>query len=107
MYHDNLPVVPNFFLAAKRPNGPASVAIRQASYGGALRARGMHSLRSYGQPRRERHGSQQTIDESAQIGMPPSELGRVSIVSGTSSNRHEEHQGGWISMDIQTWRPQS
>jgi hypothetical protein len=46
--HD-LPTVPNFFLAAKGPDGSAAVAKRQACYDGALGARGMHSLMSYGQ----------------------------------------------------------
>jgi hypothetical protein len=46
---DDLPVAPNFFLAAKRPDGSAAVAKRQACYDGALGARGMDSLQSYGQ----------------------------------------------------------
>ncbi|EED23188.1 conserved hypothetical protein [Talaromyces stipitatus ATCC 10500] len=45
--HD-LPIAPNFFLAAKGPDGSASVAKRQACYDGALGARGMHSLQEYG-----------------------------------------------------------
>jgi hypothetical protein len=44
--HD-LPVVPNFFLAAKGPDGSLDVAGRQASYDGALGARGIHSLQNY------------------------------------------------------------
>jgi hypothetical protein len=46
---DDLPIVPNFFLAAKGPDGSLAVAGRQACYDGALGARGMHSLQSYGQ----------------------------------------------------------
>ncbi|PVH94218.1 hypothetical protein DM02DRAFT_618786 [Periconia macrospinosa] len=46
--HD-LPMAPNFFLAAKGPDGSLAVAGRQACYDGALGARGMHSLQSYGQ----------------------------------------------------------
>ena len=46
---DNLPMAPNFFLAAKGPDGSLAVAGRQACYDGALGARGMHSLQSYGQ----------------------------------------------------------
>lgn len=45
--HD-LPMAPNFFLAAKGPDGSAAVAKRQACYDGALGARGMHSLQLYG-----------------------------------------------------------
>jgi hypothetical protein len=44
--HD-LPMAPNFFLAAKGPDGSLAVAGRQACYDGALGARGMHSLQSY------------------------------------------------------------
>ncbi|KAF2276697.1 uncharacterized protein EI97DRAFT_376289 [Westerdykella ornata] len=43
-----LPLAPNFFLAAKGPDGSAAVAKRQACYDGALGARGMHSLQSHG-----------------------------------------------------------
>ena len=46
---DDLPIAPNFFLAAKGPDGTAAVARRQACYDGALGARGMHSLQSYGE----------------------------------------------------------
>lgn len=47
--HDDLPIVPNFFLAAKGPDGSLAVASKQASYDGSLGARGMQSLLSYGQ----------------------------------------------------------
>jgi hypothetical protein len=46
--HD-LPIVPNFLLAAKGPDGLLAVARRQASYDGALGARSIHSLQTYGQ----------------------------------------------------------
>ncbi|RDL30681.1 uncharacterized protein BP5553_10026 [Venustampulla echinocandica] len=45
----DLPISPNFFLAAKGPDGSLAVARRQACYDGALGARGMYSLQSYGQ----------------------------------------------------------
>ena len=45
---DDLPILPNFMVAAKGPDGSLAVAGRQASYDGALGARGMHSLQSYG-----------------------------------------------------------
>jgi hypothetical protein len=44
----DLPMAPNFFLAAKGPDGSLAVAERQACYDGALGARGMHSLLSHG-----------------------------------------------------------
>lgn len=46
---DDLPIAPNFFLAAKGPDGSLAVAGRQACYDGALGARGMHSLQTYKQ----------------------------------------------------------
>ncbi|RWA10175.1 hypothetical protein EKO27_g4938 [Xylaria grammica] len=46
----NLPIAPNFFLTAKGPDGTLSIAKRQACYDGALGARGMKSLRAYGDP---------------------------------------------------------
>ncbi|KAI1820135.1 hypothetical protein F4861DRAFT_533893 [Xylaria intraflava] len=44
----DLPIAPNFFLAVKGPDGSLPVAARQACYDGALGARGMHSLQTYG-----------------------------------------------------------
>ncbi|KIW77317.1 hypothetical protein Z517_09763 [Fonsecaea pedrosoi CBS 271.37] len=46
---EDLPIVPNFFLEAKGPEGVPAVAKLQACFAGALGARGMHSLVSYGQ----------------------------------------------------------
>ena len=46
--HD-LPIAPNFFLAAKGLDRSIVVVGRQASYDGALRARSMHCLQSYRQ----------------------------------------------------------
>jgi hypothetical protein len=40
--------MPNFFLEAKGPDGSLAVAGRQACYDGALGARGIHSLQSFG-----------------------------------------------------------
>ncbi|KAK3321448.1 hypothetical protein B0T19DRAFT_445206 [Cercophora scortea] len=46
----DLPLAPNFFLAVKGPSGLPVVALRQACYDGALGARGIHALLSYGKP---------------------------------------------------------
>ena len=48
---EDLPMAPNFFLAAKGPDGTAAVARQQACYHGALGARGIQSLQSYGLPK--------------------------------------------------------
>ncbi|CEJ91863.1 hypothetical protein VHEMI07551 [[Torrubiella] hemipterigena] len=47
-----LPIAPNVFLQAKGPNTFLPGALLQACYNGALGARAMHSLQSYGQPTR-------------------------------------------------------
>ncbi|KAL9616393.1 MAG: hypothetical protein Q9160_008747 [Pyrenula sp. 1 TL-2023] len=44
---ENLPILPNFFLAVKGPDGSLAVAGRQATYDGALGARAMRSLEGY------------------------------------------------------------
>ncbi|KAM3065768.1 hypothetical protein ACMFMG_010006 [Clarireedia jacksonii] len=42
-------IAPNFFLEAKGPSGSTVVALRQACHDGAIGARAMHSLQTYGQ----------------------------------------------------------
>ena len=42
------PALPNVFTEVKGPDGSAAVVKRQACYDGALGARGMHELRSFG-----------------------------------------------------------
>lgn len=46
---DRRPIVPNFFLEARGNDVPVFVATRKACYAGALAARGMQALQSYGQ----------------------------------------------------------
>lgn len=43
-----IPIVPNFFLEVKGPNGSAAVNTQQACYNGAIGARAMHQLQNYG-----------------------------------------------------------
>jgi len=45
----DLPIVPNFSLAVKGPDGSLSVATRQACYDGALGARAIRSVQSFGE----------------------------------------------------------
>ncbi|KAI0423504.1 hypothetical protein F5Y09DRAFT_336530 [Xylaria sp. FL1042] len=58
--HD-LPIVPNFFLNVKGPNGTLAVAGCQACYDGALGARGMNSLQRYGDPELGADGKAYTL----------------------------------------------
>ncbi|KAG5289101.1 hypothetical protein I7I48_08341 [Histoplasma ohiense] len=46
---DSLPMAPNFFLEAKGPDDSAAIARIQACYDGALGARDIQSIQSYGQ----------------------------------------------------------
>ncbi|ETS00704.1 hypothetical protein M419DRAFT_83154 [Trichoderma reesei RUT C-30] len=46
---EELPIAPNFFLEVKGPGASAEVAPRQVCYDGALGARGIQSLQSYGE----------------------------------------------------------
>ncbi|EJP67430.1 uncharacterized protein BBA_03210 [Beauveria bassiana ARSEF 2860] len=58
------PIVPNFFLEAKAPRGGADIAKRQACLDGALGARAMHSLQTYGEETQENpsyHGNAYTF----------------------------------------------
>ena len=43
-----IPILPNFFLEAKGPEGTTVVAKRQVLYDGTLGARGIHSIQCYG-----------------------------------------------------------
>ncbi|KAF3897017.1 hypothetical protein GTR04_0356 [Trichophyton interdigitale] len=43
----DLPILPNFFLEAKGPDGNPAIAMRQACYDGTIGARGMNALQSY------------------------------------------------------------
>ncbi|KAI9765135.1 MAG: hypothetical protein M1839_005613, partial [Geoglossum umbratile] len=46
--HQHAPSLPNLFVEGKGPDGSTAVAKRQACYDGALDARGMHKLQSFG-----------------------------------------------------------
>ncbi|WEW59006.1 hypothetical protein PRK78_004474 [Emydomyces testavorans] len=59
--HTHLPAVPNFFLEAKGPDGSAAVARRQACHDGAIGARAIQSLRSFGQREPVYDGNTYTI----------------------------------------------
>ena len=47
---EDLPMAPNFFLEVRGPHGTYAVAPRPSCYAGALGARAMHKLQSYGEP---------------------------------------------------------
>ncbi|KAG5994855.1 hypothetical protein E4U43_003165 [Claviceps pusilla] len=67
-FRPELPILANFFLEVKGPDGIPSVAPRQACYNGALGARGMQSLQSYGQPELKYDNKAYTISATYQLG---------------------------------------
>jgi hypothetical protein len=62
------PIVPNFFLEAKGPDGTPAVAKRQARYDGAMGARGMHSLQNYSEEEAVYDGNAYTFSSTYQGG---------------------------------------
>ncbi|KAJ6437515.1 hypothetical protein O9K51_10074 [Purpureocillium lavendulum] len=92
----DLPIVPNFSLAVKGPDGSLSVATRQACYDGALGARAMHSVQSYGQT--------PTLDNRA--------YAITSIYHGGTLKMYTSHpipasnpnrECGFVTTQIRTW----
>ncbi|KAK7967616.1 uncharacterized protein PG986_001893 [Apiospora aurea] len=60
--------MPNNLLAVKGPDGSAAVAIRQANYDGALSARGMLSVFSYGSSGSQYDGNSRVITSTYHSG---------------------------------------
>ncbi|TWU73478.1 hypothetical protein ED733_000418 [Metarhizium rileyi] len=93
----DLPILANFFLEAKGPDGSLSVASRQACYNGALGARGMHSLQSYSQQELEYDNKAYTISSiyhGGQLKM---------YTSHPISPRTPEGKPGFVMTQIKTW----
>ncbi|KAM3497510.1 hypothetical protein MY10362_009142 [Beauveria mimosiformis] len=57
-------MAPNFFIEAKAPRGGADVAKRQACLDGAIGARAMHSLRTYGEGELSYDGNAHTFSST-------------------------------------------
>ncbi|KID92393.1 hypothetical protein MAJ_10858, partial [Metarhizium majus ARSEF 297] len=94
--HD-LPIVPNYLFQAKGPDGSLAVATRQASYDGALGARGIHSLQSYKQAEPQYNNNAYTL---------------TSIYHGGTLKMYTSHpipplvageQPGFVMTQIKTW----
>ncbi|MCJ1448908.1 MAG: hypothetical protein MMC23_009427 [Stictis urceolatum] len=90
--HD-LPMAPNFFVAAKGPDGTPAVASRQACYDGALGARGMHTLASYG--RNSRHNTASTITSTYQSGTLKMYVSHVVVNNEGSPEYHMSQLNAW------------
>ncbi|EXJ84238.1 hypothetical protein A1O3_04905 [Capronia epimyces CBS 606.96] len=102
-----LPMVPNFFLQVKGPNGTPAVAIRQACYNGALGARGLHSLQSYGQDHLPSDNNAYTITNTYLDGTLKMYLTqRTQSSSPGSRPKYYMHMlGGWcMTGNLKTFR---
>lgn len=93
----DLPILANFFLEAKGPDGTLSVASRQSCYNGALGARGMLSLQSYGQPEPEYDNKAYTISSIYHGGM------LKMYTSHPIPPRTPEGKPGFVTTQIKTW----
>ncbi|RMD41859.1 hypothetical protein DV735_g3278, partial [Chaetothyriales sp. CBS 134920] len=66
--HTHLPAVPNFFLEAKGPDRSGAEGLRQACHDGAIGARAIQSLRSYGQSNPVYDNNAYTISSTYHLG---------------------------------------
>ncbi|OCK78089.1 hypothetical protein K432DRAFT_418204 [Lepidopterella palustris CBS 459.81] len=97
------PLLPNFSMEAKGPDGSAAVAKRQACYDGAIGARAMHSLQSFGEDGETYDGNAHTITSTYQSGTGCLKLYTIHLTrsagSGTSPEYHMTQLGGWDVTD--------
>lgn len=96
--HTMAPVAPNFFLEAKRPSGGADVAKRQACYNGALGARGMHKLQSYGQDEPVYDGNAYTITTTYHAGTLRMYTTHPTQAEDGTTEYHMSTVGGWDTL---------
>lgn len=92
--HD-LPIVPSFFLEVKGPDGSLAVAERQACYDGALGARGIYKLQSYGLDEPIFDNQAHTIDATYH--------GGTLKLYTTHLVRSLDDQSEYIMTQIKTW----
>jgi hypothetical protein len=96
---DHKPMAPNFFMEVKGPDGNAAVAARQVLYDGAVGARGMHSLQTYGQAEPTYDGNAYTY--SATYHRPTLQLYEHHITAPTTPGGQPEYHhmtqlDGWV-----------
>lgn len=93
----DLPILPNFTLETKGPDGTLSVAARQPCYNGALGARGMQSLQSYGRPGLEYDNKAYTISTIYQGGQ------LKMFACHPIPPRSPGEEPGFLTPQIETW----
>ncbi|KGQ09554.1 hypothetical protein BBAD15_g5105 [Beauveria bassiana D1-5] len=107
--HGRAPVVPNFFVEAKAPRGGADVAKRQACLDGAIGARAMHHLQSYGEDVLAYDGNAHTFSSTYHAGTGTLQLYAHHVTGpATEGERPEYHMtqlDGWqMTGNISTFR---
>ncbi|KAJ3568081.1 hypothetical protein NPX13_g6543 [Xylaria arbuscula] len=104
--HD-LPIVPNFFLAAKGKDGSLAVAERQACYDGALGARGIYSLQRYGNARPTPDNRAYTITctyHGGQLKLYTSHLVAAACPGGSYEYIMTQIKAYALTSDVETFR---
>ncbi len=101
------PAAPNFFVEVKGPGGSSVVNMRQACYGGAIGARGMHALQSYGQAEPTYDNRASTYSSTYENGLLQmySHHPAQPLQSGGPPEYHMTPLGGWaLTGSMQTFR---
>ncbi|KZZ89165.1 hypothetical protein AAL_07813 [Moelleriella libera RCEF 2490] len=93
--HD-LPIVPNYCLQVKGPDGNLSVATRQASYDGALAARGIASLQSYNLQGQQHDNNAYTITSTYHGG-------QLKMYTSHPIPPTDGKEAGFVMTQIKTW----
>ncbi|KAK8142574.1 hypothetical protein G3M48_008555 [Beauveria asiatica] len=89
--HGRAPVAPNFFIEAKAPRGGADVAKRQACLDGAIGARAMHSLQSYGADMPTYDDNAHTFSSTYHAGTGTLQLYAHHVTGPTHENERPEY----------------
>ncbi|KAK7959742.1 uncharacterized protein PG986_004596 [Apiospora aurea] len=90
-------IMPNNILAVKGPDGSAAVAARQANYDGALGARGIQGVLSYGGSESQNDGNSRVITSTYHSG---------TLKMFTSHVKHPTHPGGrpeYVMTHLDSW----
>ncbi|OAA45006.1 hypothetical protein NOR_03760 [Metarhizium rileyi] len=97
--HANSPVVPNFFLEVKSPDGGALVAQHQACYDGAHGARAIHALQNYEETEPIFDGNAYTYSSTYHSGTGTLQLYAHHITAPTTADEQPEYHmtqiDGW------------
>ena len=92
------PIAPNYFVEAKSPKGSAFVASNQACFAGAAGARGIHSLRTYGERQPKYDNNAYNLSATYHSGTLKIYSHHVSLPhgSGTQPEYYMHQLNGWL-----------